>query len=69
MCNDFSIDPFDFDPSNRKLELQLTSCGDRFREQELHHASLRDPLSHAAPDHSTGCGTSPKAPAKSRWMV
>ena len=32
VCSDFSIDPFDFDPSNRKLELQLTSFGDRFRD-------------------------------------
>ena len=32
VCSDFSIVPFDFDPSNRKLKLQLTSFGDRFRE-------------------------------------
>ena len=32
VCSDFSIDPSDFDPSNRKLELQLTSFGDRFRD-------------------------------------
>ena len=33
VCSDFSIDPFDFDLSNRKLELQLTSFGDRFRDK------------------------------------
>ena len=32
VCTDFSIDPFDLDPSNRKLELQLTSFRDRFRD-------------------------------------
>ena len=35
VCSDFSIDHFDLDPSNRKLELQLTSFGDRFRDCKL----------------------------------
>ena len=33
VCSYFSIDPFDFNPSNRKLELQLTSFRDRFRDR------------------------------------
>ena len=32
VCSDFLIDPIDFDLSNSKLELQLTSFGDRFRD-------------------------------------
>ena len=34
VCSDCSIYPFDIDLSNRKLELQLTSFGDRLRDNE-----------------------------------
>ena len=43
VCSDFAIDPFDFDPSNRKLELQLTSFGDRFRDKRTQKLAKIEP--------------------------
>ena len=48
VCSDVSIDPFDFGHLivNRKLDLQLTSVGDRFRDK----ASLTPPLTPLTSD-------------------